>query len=178
MNKTERDRLFKLTLEGETVELKLDRAMFKGMSKKRAKKEAKKIMRIYWKDAKRQERKTRCFNANGKTRCHGKCSECTKKRDGVPYSLDKMEESGTLPEDIFSLEAYIEQKELCQVLYATIRTLEERDQEIIYLHFWEKYSERKIGKAINMSQSGVHYRKGKALKTLKTEIFKRFSGDF
>lgn len=174
MNKEKRNKLFNLRLEGEIVELKIDKTMFEGMREKSTKKEAKKIMRIYWKDAKRQERETRCLKANGKTRCNENCSKCSRTRDGQPLSIDWLAEDGMLPQESFSVEAYIEQKELYQALHAAIDMLDEKDRLIILLIFFEEKSERAIESQVGLKQSAINSRKRNALIKLK-EILKDFA---
>lgn len=160
IKKTKRDKYFKLNLGGDVVEF--EAAMFDGVSKEKKGE----ILHIYWASAKRQERETRCLNADG-TRCRGKCCECSRTRDGQPLSMDQMDENGMLPQDCFSVEEYIEKQELYQALYAAIDMLDEKDRQIILLIFLEGHSEWETGEIISLSQSTVHYRKGKALKILK-----------
>lgn len=161
--KVKRDKLFRLWVEGDIIEFTPE--MFKDTDKETAKK----VMRLYWKDSKKQERETRCLNANG-TRCMKNCSHCPKKREGLTLSVEQMREDGQLPMDSFLIEEYVEKKELHQALYAAINTLEEIDQQIILLIFGEKLSERETGKIVGLSQKGVYYRKDKAIRLLKESL--------
>lgn len=131
-------------------------------------------MRIYWADAKRQERETRCLNAGRKTRCNGKCSECSRTRDGQLLSTDQMREYGMLPQDSFSVETYMEQKERRQALYAAIDTLDEVDRQIILLIFIEGHSEREIEDSVGLKQSSINSRKYNTLRKLR-EMLKDFA---
>lgn len=173
MKKTKRDKLFRLRLECDVVEF--EAAMFDGVIKE--KKEE--IMRIYWADAKRQERRERCLLTDG-TRCaNGDCGGCPhykaeKSPVGAPLSTEKLAEDGILSENGLSVEAYIEQKELHQALYAAIDTLGKIDRQIILLIYIAGHSEREIEDLVGLKQSSINLRKRNALKKLR-EILKDFA---
>lgn len=115
------------------------------------------VTRLYESELKRLERESRCRNAKG-TRCMKKCRNCDKQRDGAWLSLDQMIEVGNLPQDIFSVEAVFEEKELSEALDVAIERLSNRDQLIVVL-FANGYTEREIASIIGVCQKTVNNRK-------------------
>lgn len=165
MNKTQRDRLFKLTLEGEKFELKKE--MFEGLSKEKATE----ILHIYWNDDRRQAQEFSCQH-KGKAECKGNCENCKYKKER-PLSIDQMEEDGVpLPVADFSIEDYILQKEQHEALRAATGSLDERDRRIMEL-FSEGRSEEEIATEAGLKKSGVNYRKHKSFNKLH-ELLKDF----
>ena len=166
MNKTQRDRLFNLTLEGEKFELKKE--MFEGLSKEKATE----ILHIYWNDDQRQAREFACQH-KGKAKCKGDCGNCKYKKER-PLSIDQMEEDGVpLPVADFSVEDYALQKELLKALHTAIASFEQRDQQIINL-FSQGLSSHKIAVEVGMSQKGVYDRIHKVLLKQLYELLKDF----
>lgn len=134
-----------------------------------------------WRIAKVNERRKRCINPDG-TRCQKtSCAECEKIQkidiedpcNGLPRSLDEMEESGNLmpiSKTFISQENYVIQQELYQELYAAISTLDETDQELIRLYYFENLKERQVGSVLDMKQKTVNNHKNSCLKKIKKNL--------
>lgn len=123
---------------------------------------------------KKQVRESRCLNEDG-TRCMEDCKNCPKgktAREGLPLSLEQLMEAGMPVGDAFSVESYIEGQAWTEALRRAINRLEEKDLRIIILYA-EDLSQRKIGKAVGMSQRGVGYRLEKLFSKL-AELLKDF----
>lgn len=59
------------------------------------------------------------------------------------------------------------------LLYETLKGLEQKHRDIIYLSCCEDWSDMKIGRKFNIPRSTIQYIKSK----LKKEIYKKLSGD-
>lgn len=59
------------------------------------------------------------------------------------------------------------------LLYETLKGLEQKHRDIIYLSCCEEWSDMKIGRKFNVPRSTIQYIKSK----LKKEIYKKLSGD-
>lgn len=59
------------------------------------------------------------------------------------------------------------------LLYETLKGLEQKHRDIIYLSCCEDWSDMKIGRKFNVPRSTIQYIKSK----LKKEIYKKLSGD-
>lgn len=136
-----------------------------------------------WRIAKVDERRKRCINPDG-TRCKKtSCAECEKIQkidiedpcNGLPRSLDEMEESGSLmpiSKAFISPEDYLIQQEIHQDLYTAIDALDETDQDLIILYYFEELKERQIGTVLNMKQKTVNNHKNNCLKKMKKFLTK------
>lgn len=125
-----------------------------------------------WKEHKRKERERQCrHKKSGK--CDGDCLHCRYKEPRKALSSEQMIEDGIpLPAAQFSIEEYIQQKELREALYAAIETLDERDKRIIIL-FSQGRTEREIAAEMGCPQKTVNNHKHKAFARLK-ELLKDF----
>lgn len=136
-----------------------------------------------WKTMKNNDRRKRCINPDG-TRCKKtSCAECEKIQkidiedpcNGLPRSLDEMEESGSLmpiSKAFISPEDYLIQQETHQDLYTAISALDETDQDLIILYYFEELKERQIGSVLNMKQKTVNNHKNNCLKKMKKFLTK------
>ena len=132
---------------------------------------------MLWKQQKKESREGRCLNPDG-TRCQKtSCAKCERIQkidiknpcNGLPRSLDEMEESGCLmpASDMFtSPEGRVIQQETSLELRAAIDSLDETDRELISLYYFEGFNERQVGRLIGMKQKTVNNHKKSCLKKM------------
>lgn len=71
-----------------------------------------------------------------------------------------------------SPEDYVIQQETHQDLYTAIGALDETDQDLIILYYFEELKERQIGTVLNMKQKTVNNHKNNCLKKMKKVLTK------
>lgn len=126
------------------------------------------VKQVYWKELKRIERETRCIDKNGK-RCIEDCKQCSHYREGYTLSLDRLMEDGIFLENSSISETNIESLEMLDAFQRMLNTLPEFRRNIIQLHV-AGFSEREIGKILNMKQKRVNYWKNKDIAIFKAEL--------
>lgn len=133
--------------------------------------------RTLWRQAKKEERRKRCLNPDG-TRCREKCAICTRIQridlkdscNGLPLSLDEMEESGCpMPcSDPFMLpEEYVVKSEQYEELYAALATLDDFDRSIIEMYYFMNMKEQQIGQELDTVRWDVNNHKRSSLKKMR-----------
>lgn len=147
-------------LEGDRVTLTEE--MFQGIDPEKVQD----ILRVYDADRKRQERESRCFLSSRK-RCMERCSQCKKKRDGKPLSIDMVKEKDCRLNVPMNMEEQVIRNECYQELHNIINELDEIERQIIMLCFYENKTEREIAGIIGFKQKRVNCRKHKILKKMK-----------
>jgi len=58
------------------------------------------------------------------------------------------------------------------ILQENINQLNEQDRRIILLYYWWGYRDSEIGEIMSLSQQLVNYRRNKAIKQLREQVFK------
>ena len=58
------------------------------------------------------------------------------------------------------------------ILQENINQLNEQDRQIILLYYWWGYRDSEIGEIMSLSQQLVNYRRNKAIKQLREQVFK------
>lgn len=107
------------------------------------------IKRIYWADLKRLQRNT-------------------PPQDDRPLSLEYAEEFGVILADSFSVEEFVVQEKINEELHAAIDTLlDEQEQIIITLYFFEEKTETEVGIELGFSQKTINNKKRKIIGKLK-----------
>ena len=120
-------------------------------------------------DAGNQDNDTLSMNGNRQAKKPDR-----KKYYDHPFSLEKAEdELGFIPADPFSVEDYIIEQETYQELQGAIGTLDETDQNIINLYYFEGLSEAQVGETINMKQRTVSSHKRNSLEKMKKFLTKK-----
>lgn len=80
-------------------------------------------------------------------------------KDGISL-MDTLASDDDLERDVFVKEDYKD-------LYEKIRRLDEKNVMIIWLKYWEGFSDKKIGEIMNFSPKTIRNRHSKALKSLR-----------
>ena len=87
-------------------------------------------------------------------------------------SLERLTENNArryLPQGLTVEDAIIERDEL-ERLHEALKSLPSEDHELIYAIFFEGLTERQLSARIGVPQKTLHYRKVKAIQTLKEKI--------
>lgn len=162
---------FYVNLEGERIKI----------TKEMIDKSSPEVIEIYqqilWKQAKKEQRESRCKEPDG-TRCKEKCATCTRIQridlkdpcNGLPRSLEEMEESGCpmpcsgpfmLPEE------YVVKSEQYEELYDALATLDDFNRSIIEMYYFMGMNERQIGQELGVAQKTVNNHKANSLETMR-----------
>ena len=90
------------------------------------------LMQDRWREEKRIERESRCRDEHG-NRCTKCCQNCSKLRDGRPFSLERLIEDGFEPSDHNDVLEHVLRNELYDALYKEIQHLDSLNRQIMLL---------------------------------------------
>jgi len=69
-------------------------------------------------------------------------------------------------------EKSIEQHVDKMIIWEKLNQLDSQDRRIILLYYWWGYRDSEIGEIMSLSQQLVNYRRNKAIKQLREQVFK------